>query len=53
MDVGESHVYGGESHYVSVLRSMCDALLDLVRYVQFKNVKSTHGGKILLVKMKA
>ena len=36
IDVGESHVYGGESHYISVLRCMWDALLDLVRYVQFK-----------------
>ena len=29
---------------------ICDALRDLVPFLQFKNVKNTHGGVLLLVK---
>ena len=32
---------------------ICDALRDLVRFVQFKNVKNTHGGVSILVKFQA
>ena len=31
----------------------CGALGDLVPSVQFKNVKNTHGGKLILIKLKA
>ena len=31
----------------------CDALRDLVPFVQFKTVKNTHGGVLLLVKLQA
>ena len=30
---------------------ICDTLRDLVPFVQFKNVKNTHGGVLLLVKL--
>ena len=30
---------------------ICDALRDLVPSVQFKNVKNTHGGVLILVKL--
>ena len=30
-----------------------DALRDLVSFVQFKNVKNTHGGVLLLLKLQA
>ena len=30
---------------------MCDALRDMVPFVQFKNVKNTHGGLLPLVKL--
>ena len=33
------------------LFSICDALRHLVPFVQFKNMKSTHGGVLLLVKL--
>ena len=33
--------------------SIRDALRDLVPFVQFKNVKNTHGGVLLLVKWQA
>ena len=33
--------------------SICDALRDLVPFVQFKNVKSTHGGALILIKLQA
>ena len=29
--------------------NICDALRDLVSFVQFKNVKNTHGGVLLLI----
>ena len=32
---------------------ICDTLRDLVPFVQFKNVKNTHGGVLLLVKLQA
>ena len=32
---------------------ICDVLRDLVAFVQFKNVKNTHGGELLLVKLQA
>ena len=31
----------------------CDALRDSVPFLQFKNVKNTHGGVLLLVKLQA
>ena len=31
----------------------CDALRDLIPFVQFKKLKNTHGGVLLLVKLKA
>ena len=31
----------------------CDALHDLVPFVQFKNLKNTHAGVLLLVKLQA
>ena len=33
--------------------NICDVLRDLVPLVQFKNVKNTHGGMLLLVKLQA
>ena len=33
--------------------SICDVLRDLVRFVQFKTVKNTHGGVLLFVKLQA
>ena len=35
------------------LHQLCDALRDLVPFIQFKNVKNTHGGELLLVKLQA
>ena len=32
---------------------ICDALHDLVPFVQLKNVKNTHGGVLLLVKLRS
>ena len=32
---------------------MCDALRDLISFVQFKNMKNIHGGVSLLVKLQA
>ena len=29
---------------------ICDALRDFVAFLQFRNVKNTHGGVLLLVK---
>ena len=44
-------------HYETVLFNArfenCDALGDLVPFVQFKNVKNTHGGVLILVKLQA
>ena len=34
-------------------KSICDVLRDLVPFVQFKNVKNTHGEVLLLVKLQA
>ena len=34
-------------------KSTCDVLRDLVPFVQFKNVKNTHGGVLLWVKLQA
>ena len=31
------------------MQDICDELRDLVAFVQFKNVKNTHGGVLLLV----
>ena len=31
------------------MQDICDELRDLVTFVQFKNVKNTHGGVLLLV----
>ena len=35
------------------LKINCDALRDLVLFVDLKNTKSTHGGELLLVKLQA
>ena len=32
---------------------ICDALRDLVPFVQFKNLKNTHGGMFLAIKLRA
>ena len=32
---------------------ICDVLRDLVPFAQFKNMKNTHGGVLLLVKLQA
>ena len=37
--------------YWLIIYNVCDALLDLVPFVQFKNMKSTQGGVLLLVKL--
>ena len=34
-------------------RIICGALRNLVPFVQFKNVKSIHGGVLILVKLQA
>ena len=36
-----------------IRKIMCDALRDLVTFVQFKNVENSHGGVLFLVKLKA
>ena len=33
------------------MKYKCGALRDLVPFIQFKNVKNTHGGVLLLVKL--
>ena len=33
--------------------TICDALRDLIQFVQSKNVKNTHGGMLLLAKVQA
>ena len=33
--------------------TICGVLRDLVPFVQFKNVKNTHGGVLILVKLQA
>ena len=38
---------------VELIHIKCDALRDLVPFVQFKNVKNTHGGVLILVKLQA
>ena len=44
-------VHGNVQWYVEVAYEICDALRDLVLFVQFKKVKNTHrGGVLLLVK---
>ena len=40
-----------ETRHFSVIK--CDALRDLIPFVQFKKVKNIHGGVILLVKLQA
>ena len=37
----------------NTLLDICDILRDLVPFVQLKNVKNTHGGALLLVKLQA
>ena len=32
---------------------ICDVLSNLVPFIQFKNVKNTHGGMLILVKLQA
>ena len=36
-----------------VLNVICGAFRDLVPFLQFKNVKNTHGGVLFLVKLLA
>ena len=33
--------------------TICGVLRDLVPFVQFKNMKNTHGGVLILVKLQA
>ena len=40
------------SELLVLFRKICDALRDLITFVQFKNVKNTHGGVLLLVNAK-
>ena len=48
-----SWVIGGFKKFLDVifLTSICDALCDLVSFVQFKKRENTHGGVLLLVKL--
>ena len=39
--------------YTVSKKSICDALRDLVSFVQFKNVENTHGGVLIVVKLHA
>ena len=54
LDLGD---YLGLSAYkkppLTAIAEICDALRDLVPFVQFKNVKNTHGGVLILVKLQA
>ena len=38
---------------IQIEKRICDALRDLLPFVQFKNVKNTHGGGLILVKLQA
>ena len=41
------------ANYKSIIRPICDALLDLVPFVQFKKGEKHHGGVLILVKLQA
>ena len=47
--------YASRPKYAKILNMagflICDALRDLVPFVQFKNVKNTPGGVLILVKL--
>ena len=38
---------------IGFIKNICDALRDLVPFVQFKNAKNTNGGVLLLVNLQA
>ena len=38
---------------IKCLKNIYGALCDLVAFVQFKNVKDTHGGVLILIKLQA
>ena len=42
-----------QAFITNTLVNTCDILRDLVPFVQLKNVKNTHGGALLLVKLQA
>ena len=35
-----------------LVKNICDPLCNLVPFVQFKNIKNTHGGVLPLVKLR-
>ena len=53
--ISESHTTNHSIRYLSdgYIDVKCDALRDLVAFVQFKNVKDTHGGVLILIKLQA
>ena len=45
--------YAESKHFKNYVVKTCDALCNLVLFVQYKNVKNTHEEVLLLVKLQA